>query len=466
MKFRFEKRHMFIFLFILLLFLSQSIYLYIQDLNSSVGYEKLAIRLKEKLPAERGFNVDQISKLNRIISPDMATYYAFKVSAVSSARGIRQTQIYGVLGNFNEFNRVKLIEGSFIDENDNRLKRNVVVIEDTVAESLFGSKEVLGLEIEVYNRKFEIIGIISTGRAAIEKLIDIGSSRIYIPLNTMDDLTETYIGNVEYKNEGSNLDIDVIKDKIALIGKGYNDFLIEDLNIVGSQQRQKYDILLFVLGVYCLYVLIRLIIDIIKYIVSYSRNRLEDNYFFAMIKNGKKVYIKGILAIAGALVLGLFIWKKSSFRLYVAPDKIPDNPASITQILSVATKYITEFFNYNYAHPIYEIKVYGFLQKLSTIVFWIGLIFEILCLASIKGKKSSKIKESINVLLSTGICVIVSVWLSVMFIYLLGLPVMISMVDLLFIWISFVIVYFYQQGEYLRLFFGGFEGIQNSTKGA
>lgn len=464
MRFRFEKMHIFIFLFIFSLFLSQSIYLYIQESNSSVGYEKLTIRLKEKLPDERGFNTHQISNLNKNVSPDMATYYAFKDSAVSSVRGFRQTQLYGVLGNFNEFNRVKLVEGSFIDENDNRLRRNVVVIEDTVAESLFGSKEVLGLEIEIYNKKFEIIGIISTGRAAIEKLIDIGSSRIYIPLNTMDDLTETYIGNVEYKNEGSNLDIDVIKDKIALIGKGYNDFLIEDLNIVGSQQRQKYDILLFVLGVYCLYVLIRLIIDIIKYIVSYSKDSLEDNYFFDMIKNGKRVYIKGILAIAGIIVLGFFIWKKVSFKLYVASDKIPDNPASIIQILSMVTKYITEFVNYNYTHSVYEIKVYGFLQKLSTIVFWIGLLFEILCLASIKGKKSGKIKESINVLISMGICVIASVWLLAMFIYLLGLPVMISMVDVLLIWISLIIVYFYHQGEYLRLFFGDSVGAQNSIK--
>ncbi len=460
MRFRFEKRHMFIFLFILLLFLSQSIYLYIQDLNSSVGYEKLAIRLKEKLPAERGFNIDQISKLNRIVSPDMATCYAFKDSVVSSVQGFRQTQIYGVLGNFNEFNRIKLVEGSFIDENDNRLRRNVAVIEDTVAESLFGSEEVLGLEIEVYNRKLEIIGIISTERAAIEKLIDIGSSRIYIPLNTMNDLTEACIGNVEYKNERSNLDIDVIKDKIALIGKAKDDFLIEDLNIAGSQQRQKYDILLFVLGVYCLYVLIRLIVDIIKYIASYSKDSLEDNYFFDMIKNGKRVYIKGILAIAGILVLGFFIWKKVSFKLYVASDKIPNNPASIIQILSMVTKYITEFVNYNYTHLIYEIKVYGFLQKLNTTVFWVGLIFEILCLASIKGKKSGKIKESINVLLSMGICLIVSVWLSVMFIYLLGLPVMISMVDVLLIWISFIIVYFYHQGEYLRWLFGEVEKVQ------
>lgn len=451
MRFRFEKRYILIFLFIFSLFLSQSIYLYIQDLNSSVGYEKLAIRLKEKLPAERGFSIDQISKLNRIVSPDMATYYAFKDSAVS---GARQVQVYGVLGNFNEFNRVKLVEGSFIDENDNRLKRNVVVIEDTVAESLFGSGEVLGLEIEVYNKKFEIIGIISTERAAIEKLIDIGSSRIYIPLNTMNNLTEAYIGNVEYKNERSNLDIDVIKDKIALIGNVNNDFLIEDFNIVGSQQRQKHDILLFVLGVYCLYVLIRLIVDIIKHIVSYSKDSLEDNYFFEMIKNGKRVYIKGILAIAGILVLGFFIWKKVSFKFYVTSDKIPDNPASIIQILSMVTKYITEFVNYNYTHPVYEIKVYGFLQKLNTTVFWVGLIFEILYLASIKGKKSGKIKENINVLLSKGICLIASVWISVMFIYLLGLPVMISMVDVLLIWISFIIVYFYYQGEYLRWFFG------------
>lgn len=457
MRFRFEKRYIFMLLFIFSLFLSQSIYLYIQDLNSSIGYEKLTIRLKEKLPAERGFNIDQINKLNMIISPDMGTYYAFRDSAVS---GTKQVQVYGVLGNFIEFNKVKLAEGSFIDENDNRLRRNIAVIEDTVAESLFGSKEVLGLEIEIYNRKFEIIGIISTERPAIEKLIYIGNPRIYIPFNSMNDLTEAYIGNIEYRNKGSNLDIDVIKDKITLIGKASNDFIIEDLNLVASQQRQKYDILLFVLGVYCLYVLIRLIRDIIKYTVHYSKDSLEDNYFFAMIKNGKKVYIRGILAIAGVLVVGFFIWKNVKFNLYVASDKVPDNPASITQILSMVTKYITELINYNYTYPVYEVSLYGFLQKLNTIVFWIGLIFEILCLASLKGKASGKVKEGTSVLLSTGISLLASIWLSVIFIYLLGLAIMISMLDVLIIWISIIIVYFYHQGECLNWLFGGLKKVQ------
>ncbi|SCG82887.1 hypothetical protein DW1_1315 [Proteiniborus sp. DW1] len=457
MRFRFERRYIFMFLFIFSLFLSQSIHLYIKDLNSSVGYEKLTIRLKEKLPAERGFNIDQINKLNMIVSPDMVTYYAVKDSAMP---GAKQVQVYGVLGNFIEFNRVKLVEGSFIDENDNRLRRKVTVIEDTVAESLFGSKEVLGLETEIYNEKFKIIGIISTERAAIEKLIDIGNPRIYIPLNTMNDLTETYIGNLEYKNEGSNLDIDVIKDKISLIGKAGNDFLIENLNEIGSQQRQKYDVLLFVLGVYCLYVIIRLLGDIIKHTVYYSKDSLENNYLLAMIKNGKRVYIKGFLAIAGISALGFFIWENVTFNLYVSSDKIPDNPASITQSLSMVVRYITEFVNYNYNHQIYEVKVSGFLQKFNTTMFCIGLIFEILCLASLKGKKPDKIKEIINMLLRTGICLIASVWVSVMLIYLLGLSVMISIVDILIIWISIIIVYFYHQGDYLRWLFNEEKKVQ------
>lgn len=467
MKFRFEKKFIFMFLFIFSLIFSQSIYLYIQDLNSSVGYEKLVITLKEKLPAERGFDIRQINEMNRIVSQEMATYYSFNDSVVSSRQASRQIQVYGVLGNYNEFNRVQLTQGSFIDENDNRLKRNVAVIEDRAADSLFRSEDVIGLEIEVYNRKFVIIGVVSTECTKIEKLLDTKKPSIYIPINTLDDLVPgAYIGNIEYRDTEKNLDIDFIRDKISLMGKDSDDFIVEDLNIVGTQQRQKYDILIFILGVYSIYVLIRLIASIIKYIISYSKSSLNDYYFFTMIRNGKRVYIKGTLAILGIITLGIFIWNRISFSFYIVPNKIPDNPASIIQILNMLTRSITEFINYNYAYPIYIIQASNFFQKINTIVFFLGLVFEILYLSYIKRRKSGKIKDDINFLLSMGIYLVISVLLSIFLIYLLGLSVTISFLDILILWISFIIISFSHKEEYLILLFGDSGKIQNSIKEA
>lgn len=463
MKFRFEKKFIFMFLFIFSLLFSQSIYLYRQNLSSSIGYEKLVIRLKDKLPAEKGFDIRQVSELNRIVSTEMVTYYSFNDSAVSSRQTSRQIQVYGVLGNYNEFNRVQLKQGSFIDENDNRLKRNVVVIEDSAAESLFRSEDVIGLELEVYNRKFKIIGIVSTESTKIEKLLDTKKPSIYIPMNTMNDLIpDAYIGTIEYMNTGKNLDIDFIRDKIFLMGKDSDDFVVEDLNIIGTQQRQKYDILIFILGVYSIYMLIRLIASIAKYIISYSKSSLNDHYFFAMIKNGKRVYINGTLATLGIITLGIFIWNRISFSLYISPDKIPDNPASIIQILEMLTRSITEFINYNYTYPIYMIRVSSFFQKISSIVFFLGIIFEILYLSYIKRRKSGKIKDDVNFLLNMGICLIFSVLSSIFLLYLLGLSVTISFLEMLVIWISFIIISFSHKEEYLLLIFRNQEEIQNS----
>lgn len=460
MAFRFDKKLVFMFLFIFLLLLSQSIHLYIEDLNSSVGYEKFVIGLKESLSAERGFSIRQVNELNRIISPEMATYYSLNDSVASLGMESKQVKVYGVSENYNEFNRVQLMEGSFINANDNRQKKNVAVIEDSVAESLFKSKDIMGLEVELYNKRFTIIGVLSTDRAVIEKPLDIGKPRIYIPLDTMDDLIpNAYIGNVEYKDSEGKLDVYSIMDKIALTGKRADDFVIEDLNIVGTQQRQKYDILFFLLGAYCLYLLIRIIVDIVKYIISYSRNSLKEHYFFAMIKSGGKLYLKVLLIILGIMILGVFIWNRITFNIYMDLDKIPDNPASITQVLGMLIKYITDFINYNYINPIYTIQTSKFLQRVNTIAFLIGLIFEILCLSFMKRKKTNKIEGDISFLFNMGIYFIVSTILSVVIIYFVGLSVRILMADILIIWISFIIVSFYHQEEYLRLFFGKSEEI-------
>lgn len=467
MRFRFEKRFVLIFLFIFLLLLSQSIYLYIQDLNGSVGYEKLVVRLKEKLPAEKGFNIGEVSGLNRIISAEteMFTYYAFNDLVVSSSQGSRQIQVFGVLENYDEFNRVQIIKGSFIDDNDNRLKKNVAVIEDVAAESLFRSENVIGLEMEIYNKKFVIIGVISTKGTKIEKLLGTKNPGIYIPLNTMNDLNPyTYIGNLEYSNSGRNLDIDSIVDKVAFMGKATDDFIIEDLNIVGTQQKQKYNILFFVLGIYSLYLLVRLISNIVKYIISYSKSSLNEHYFFSMIKNGIRIYIKASLTIFLIIIIGIFIWNRISFSFYMAPDKIPDNPGSIIQVINMLTRYITEFINYYYTYPVYIIEVSNFLQKINSIVFFLGLIFEILFLSSMKRGKSDKIEDDVNFLFNIGVYLIISILLSVTLIYLLGLPVMVSIVNILLIWISFTIISFSHQGGYLRLLFGDSEEIQGSIE--
>lgn len=467
MRFKFEKRFVFMFLFIFLLLLSQSIYLYIEDLNSSVGYDKLVIRLKEKLPAEKGFSIREVSQLNRIISAEteMSTYYSFNDLQVSSSQGSRQIQVFGVLGNYHEFNRVQIVEGSFIDDNDNRLKKNVAVIEDLAVESLFRSKDVIGLEMEIYNKKFVIIGVISTEGTKIKKLLARKNPGIYIPLNTMNDLNpHTYIGNLEYSNLGRNLDIDSIVDKIAFMGKAADNFIAEDLSIVARQQKQKYDILFFILGIYTLYLLVRLISDIVKYIISYSKSSLNDHYFFAMIKNGRRIYIKAALTILGISILGIFIWRRILFSFYMAPDKIPDNPGSIIEVLTILTRYISEFINYYYTYPVYIIEVSKFLQKINNIVFFLGLIFEILFLSSMKRGKSDKIKDDVNFLFNMGGYLIISIFLSIIFIYLLGLPVMISIVNILLIWISFTIISFSHQGGYLGLLFSDSEEIQDSIK--
>lgn len=445
-----RKEFIVLFIFIFLLLLSQSLFLYIEDINSSIGYEKLIIGSKEGTPIEFRFSVNEAKLLDRIVSSQLSTYYAVDESLVWSEQGTLNPQAYGVMGNFSQFNMIKLKKGSFINDNDNNYKKNVAVIEDTVAQKLFKSENVIGLNINIYNKKFTVIGITSTKRTAIEKLLHKESERIYIPLNTMKELKPNInIANIEYKNVDSYIDMAFIKDKIVLMGKNPDDFFIEDLNIKGIQQRQKYNILIFILGIFSIYGLLKVLISIIKYMYSFFKTSLEKYYFLEALKAKTIVYIKSIIVITGIILLQVFIWKRISFSLYIEPDKIPQNPANIYSNLLVLKEYVTDFVSIDYFHPLYEIKLSRFLERLNTIVFFIGIVLESYWFFIVARKQSIEVEDMVLELLNLCLYFDFSILLSIVVIHLLGLPVKVSNMDILIIWIS-IVVNFLFLGIYSR----------------
>ncbi|MGF7058763.1 ABC transporter permease [Brassicibacter mesophilus] len=454
MKIHFERKYVVLFLFIFSLLLCQSIYIYIEEINSTTGYEKLIIGLKEGIPIENGMSVDEVEALNRAVSPQMSTYYATDESVVTSDYGAFQAQVYGVLGNFNEFSKVELNNGSFINDNDNNSNNYVVVIEDTIAQKIFKSENVIGLNMNIYNEKFEIIGVVSSEGAIMEKMLNKELPHIYIPLNTMKDInSNTYIGNIEYKNNDSYFDKAFMLDKIELVGKNSNNYFVEDLNITGIQQKQKYDILIFILGAYCLYRLLKVLFSIIKSMHNYFKDSIKKDYLTDALKIGKLRYMKGLIMIAGIVLLGVFIWKEISFSLYIAPEKIPDNPGSISQHFLVLKEYLFDFVNFDYIHPLYKIKLSRFLQRVNNIVFLIGIVCELYLILYVIKDKSNEIKDKINRFLNLGIYLVVSVLLSAFLLYLSGLPVLLSAVDIVLIWICFTVILLPYKEEYLKLLY-------------
>ncbi len=93
---------------------------------------------------------------------------------------LKEVAVRGVDGGFIELNRVKLVRGRHISENDDLLRANVAVISEDVAAELFGKSDPLGQFVQVSGITLEVIGL-------SEKLEIMGNSDtkvLFMPLST------------------------------------------------------------------------------------------------------------------------------------------------------------------------------------------------------------------------------------------------------------------------------------------
>jgi putative ABC transport system permease protein len=112
-----------------------------------------------------------------------------QVSEFSSAGG----PVWGVQANFPEIGHVEIATGRYLDDDDLRLRRQVVVLGQKNHDLLFQERRALGSFITINGARFEVIGV--------AKKVGHGDNngsnqRVYIPLTTMLEQFPTVGGNI------------------------------------------------------------------------------------------------------------------------------------------------------------------------------------------------------------------------------------------------------------------------------
>ena len=81
----------------------------------------------------------------------------------------RRSQLQGVTANYAATANVSVREGRFITESDDEQRRNVIVLGVNVVEALFPGREndIVGTEIKLGGRPFEVIGVLEKRKSAI-----------------------------------------------------------------------------------------------------------------------------------------------------------------------------------------------------------------------------------------------------------------------------------------------------------
>lgn len=365
-----------IFVFAFAILFNHLIYEKIKEVHGRLNYNKVTLQMKDDVKLEQGISVNEAEKIKNNLSSTLVTYYAMDEADISFQKDTVKCKIYGVSGRYNAFYNLPLKSGSFLNQSDDDEKRYVAVIEEKLARKLFKTDNVIGMNINIYHHEFTVIGVKKENKSPLATIFEEDFLRVYIPLNTMTELraldtitnveVETLENTLPEKNKAQ------LKDQLDIINKNSNDYYISDYSALGQSIKQRTSLIIFSVGVYLIYRLLKAIKHVIKNIVSHVGQELKSNYLFAAIK--KTAFTACIECVKIGLMIAcvIFLWNQVTFQLYISPENFPQNPMRLSQISAIVKTNVQHFFNIDHLHMIPEVKMTQLLQKISTIIFCIA----------------------------------------------------------------------------------------------
>ncbi|MGE5630842.1 MAG: ABC transporter permease [Caulobacteraceae bacterium] len=421
-----------LFMWVLTLLLSRSIYLKTSEITESSQQYRYSLWLKSEARPEDGFTSDEVQELRKVFSQEEISYYAFNELSVSAESYARTAQVWGVGGNCRRPNSVRLIYGAFLNEEDFVRKNNVAVIEDRLAKALFNSTDVVGLKIKILGSAFTVIGVAANDTSIAGMLTETDLPRLYVPLSTIEGKgMDFYITNIEAASSEASMEKAMFKDKIAVLGKNPEDFLVVDNNEMTILAKQRFDSVLFIIGLYCICLLIIFAMNKLKSMISHIRKETSNEYLWKAVVKCKRKLLLDSAKVGVTLAAIFLLWEAVSFNLYVQPEKLPTDPTSLTQFIEVIKAGLRDFFTWDYAYMLHEQCMLSLLDKCGSVLYALCLICTILLLAMSKYGKLHPKREIVRTAGALYLWFSAFIILSSVFILSLGMPIVLSVKDIM-----------------------------------
>jgi len=168
---------------------TNNIYAFHLSTGPSLGPRDAAERQRKPLTAEDGEAIARLAPAVDIVAPDL--FVAWWDSTISyKGTNYRRGGVEGVTANYADAVNVSVRDGRFISEADDNNRRNVMVVGVNVVDALFPGREgdIVGTEVKLSGRPFEIIGVLEKRKNAVFGENDEDNS-IYIPFRTARELS-------------------------------------------------------------------------------------------------------------------------------------------------------------------------------------------------------------------------------------------------------------------------------------
>lgn len=401
-------------------------------INSDNSTLKTVVDVKNNIDIdnEAGFNKQEVWQLKNIFKNLNFTYYARpkeENTVVFYDKKPYKAAVIATNYTFQNFRDMNIKYGNFFQENDEISTAPVAVIDNELALDIYQTDNVVGMDIELFNRTFTIVGVSGEEKSLIRRLADDGIPKIYIPFETLLDIEpSTKISSLQIKSEDNNTldkNREIITRALEEIGKEPAKYNITDYNIKWASVKQIPLMVTFLLGIMVIFMGLRFILKEIKVLISILKKECQVNYILDVLKLNQRRILFLLLKVVCTLILLCLIWKEVSFQPYVSPKYISVNLFDLSYIKDLFESQLESINSNNgYVVPYMEYE-FNIVEKIVYSLFLISLTVGLPCLLisinTMKWCSCDLFEEIVNLTL-----LFISSLLLLLFIsYMLGLSV-------------------------------------------
>ncbi len=403
-----------------------------RGINGDYSTLKTVVDVKNNidLDNESGFNKQDIWQLKNIFKSVNLTCYTSpreKNTVVYHDDKPFKVAVIATNYTFQNFRDMNVKYGNFFQESDEISTKPVAVIDNKLAWDIFQTDNVVGMEIELLDRTFIIIGVCSEEKSIIRRMAHDGIPKIYIPFETLLDIEpNTKITNLQIKSEDNNTldkNREIITRALEAMGREPANYNITDYNIEWASVKQVPLIVTFLLGLMVIYMGLRLIFKEIRVLISIIKKECQVNYILEVVKlNQRRIYFL-LLKVVCTLILLCLIWKEVSFQPYVSPKYISINLFDLSYIKDLFEGQLESVnSNAGYVAPYIE-NEFNIVKKIVYSLFFISILVGLpgllISLNTLKWCSSDQVEEIVNLTLMFILSLLILLLIS----YMLGLSI-------------------------------------------
>lgn len=149
---------------------------------SSMGTNLLTVRITDD--KENPLKLSELSEITEHEAIDETAPIAQTSATAKSGYTSEDITVYGTTGSYYTIQGMTLASGRFLKKSDVENHTYVAVINQTAAEEIFGTTDVLGEEISLDGRAFQIIGLLAEEDSVTSQLAS-DTLEAYIPYTTI-----------------------------------------------------------------------------------------------------------------------------------------------------------------------------------------------------------------------------------------------------------------------------------------